>query len=110
MQGNILINSEIVEATDVNVTDHIKGFEDFQSVAGRLAIPIDDIASGITFKVELSPGKDVTAFLDSVNGEQVVASSEMFKTFRGRLTRKKHDVKGGQTFATYDVEIKEYSN
>lgn len=110
MNGNILLGTVEVEATEVNVVDKTDGIEDFEGYGSRYALPTNDIWMELSFKVELTGDKDRINYLNSINGKQVLVSSKMFKTFRGRLSSKKHGVGGGTEIAIFDVTIKEYDN
>lgn len=130
-RGQILLGSYIVDAQDVSITKHSADYEYFESYEGIIPIRKQlDIHTELTFKVILTEQNvdsykyDVNNledfekyrgdfvelrrnFLDDIDGEVVVVASEMFKAFKGVVSSRKYDIEGGETYAKYDIEIKE---
>lgn len=111
MIGNIRIQNIEVEAYDVQSTDRTSSYEDFDSVGGLIAIPKNDQYQEVSFKVDRTKlNEDRDNYLSDLNGQRVAVVSDMFKGFMGRLTARKHGVKGSSEVAEYDITIKEYEN
>lgn len=111
MNGNILLGTIQVEALDVDTTDRIKGIEEWESYDGKYALPANDIYQELNFKVELSPGhEERIKYLDDLNGKSVLVSSKMFRTFRGRVASKRHNVPTGSELTVFEITVKEFEN
>ena len=126
-RGRILLGNYLIDAHDIDLTNHRADYELFESYEGLISIrKMLDQHTELSFKVTLTeamvesyqPEDDYEdywddfrelrrTFLDEIDGQSVVVASEMFKPFRGVVSSKKYSIEAGETATIYEIEVKE---
>lgn len=105
--GKVKLGSVIltIEGAD-DITPNRKQYEQFDSYDGSYQIKIStNQIKEVSFKTSTRDNKE--SLLKSLDGQSVLASSDIFDPFQCVVSSQKYSVEAGERYAIYNITLKE---